>query len=410
MTEKDKEKIAERPTKNLAAFNYYMEGMKHQELTDAEDNWEEASKAKMLFEQALKLDSTYTDAYNWLGHIYINLLALYTSDIYATQRYLDSGLVIINKSLSYEPDNQHAIILKYQYYIIKGMFDDAKKLSWIFDRAIKNYKYYGTTLANSHMIEDYYCTIKNFYKYRETKPDELIAPLYIYQATIRSFNYMGYPKIATKYAKELLEQNNDSVRYLNYIRWFAFCENNIKTVSELNEKFHEADSTNINYYNLVMINFIMSRDYSNAYKSMNQYLSLLRTKVDTIKPNFLFGLVYFNNDMEQEAAYHFDGAIKRSHEEIRINSLRAQRYWSHTYLAGIYSTLGEKEKAFKYLRMLKKQKPNILKTIYMLKYHPLFDNIRNEPEFIEIFNDVEAKYQKEHKRVGELLREMGEIE
>jgi hypothetical protein len=34
-----------------------------------------------------------------------------------------------------------------------------------------------------------------------------------------------------------------------------------------------------------------------------------------------------------------------------------------------------------------------------LKYDPLFDNIRNEPEFQQIVRDIEAKYQAETERV-----------
>ena len=45
-----------------------------------------------------------------------------------------------------------------------------------------------------------------------------------------------------------------------------------------------------------------------------------------------------------------------------------------------------------------------------LQQLPLFDNIRNEPEFQKIVADAEAKYQKEHERVGKLLKDLGEIE
>ena len=40
-----------------------------------------------------------------------------------------------------------------------------------------------------------------------------------------------------------------------------------------------------------------------------------------------------------------------------------------------------------------------------LKNDPLFDNIRDEAEFQQIVNDVEAKYQAEHERIRVWLDE-----
>ncbi len=37
--------------------------------------------------------------------------------------------------------------------------------------------------------------------------------------------------------------------------------------------------------------------------------------------------------------------------------------------------------------------------------NPLFDSIRDEPEFQQIVKDVEAKYQAEHERVRKWLEE-----
>ncbi len=45
--------------------------------------------------------------------------------------------------------------------------------------------------------------------------------------------------------------------------------------------------------------------------------------------------------------------------------------------------------------------------VSLLKNDPLFDSIRNEPEFQKIVRDVEAKYQAEHERVRKWLEEQG---
>jgi hypothetical protein len=39
------------------------------------------------------------------------------------------------------------------------------------------------------------------------------------------------------------------------------------------------------------------------------------------------------------------------------------------------------------------------------RYNPLFNSLRNEPEFQHIVRDMEAKYQAEHERVQKWLEE-----
>jgi molybdopterin converting factor small subunit len=45
--------------------------------------------------------------------------------------------------------------------------------------------------------------------------------------------------------------------------------------------------------------------------------------------------------------------------------------------------------------------------VSLIKDDPLFESIRDEPEFQQIVRDVEAKYQAEHERVKKWLEEQG---
>jgi molybdopterin converting factor small subunit len=45
----------------------------------------------------------------------------------------------------------------------------------------------------------------------------------------------------------------------------------------------------------------------------------------------------------------------------------------------------------------------------LIKSDPLFNNIRNEPEFQQIVKDLEAKYQAEHERVRTWLEEQAKL-
>jgi hypothetical protein len=45
----------------------------------------------------------------------------------------------------------------------------------------------------------------------------------------------------------------------------------------------------------------------------------------------------------------------------------------------------------------------------LMRTDPLFNSIRNEPEFQQIVRDIEAKYQAEHERVRKWLEESGQL-
>ena len=43
--------------------------------------------------------------------------------------------------------------------------------------------------------------------------------------------------------------------------------------------------------------------------------------------------------------------------------------------------------------------------VITINYDPVFDSIRNDPEFQRIVRDIEAKYQAEYERVRKWLEE-----
>ena len=78
-------------------------------------------------------------------------------------------------------------------------------------------------------------------------------------------------------------------------------------------------------------------------------------------------------------------------------------------LAGVYAFRGEKDKAYKNLRIFNQTQRIPLWMAMLIKTDPLFNSIRNEPEFQQIVKDVEAKYQAEHERVRKWLEEQGKL-
>ena len=85
----------------------------------------------------------------------------------------------------------------------------------------------------------------------------------------------------------------------------------------------------------------------------------------------------------------------------QLSSLKEAYY----KLAAVYAFRGEKDKAYENLRIFNQKQRMGFWRETMIKDDPLFDSIRDEPEFQQIVKDVEVKYQAEHERVRKWLEE-----
>ncbi len=90
---------------------------------------------------------------------------------------------------------------------------------------------------------------------------------------------------------------------------------------------------------------------------------------------------------------------------IELDRNYARDYFTFYNLAAVHAFLGDKEKAYEYLRLFNQGQMMPLFGISDIKNDPLFDRIRDEPEFQQIVRDVEAKYQAERERVRKWLEE-----
>ena len=82
----------------------------------------------------------------------------------------------------------------------------------------------------------------------------------------------------------------------------------------------------------------------------------------------------------------------------------ANKYWS---LFTAYALNDEKENALKYLRLYTQTDVFRYNRIRYLKDDPMYDNIRELPEFREIFDEMEKYFWEEHERIKASLKEQG---
>ena len=121
------------------------------------------------------------------------------------------------------------------------------------------------------------------------------------------------------------------------------------------------------------------------------------------------GYVYWENGYKEKAEYYFNEQLNYCNRAIELGRKYEQIFYSYYDLAAIYAFRGERDKAYQNLMIFNKKQTMPLWMVNLIKTDPLFNRIRNEPEFQQIVRDVESKYQAEHEKVRKWLEEQGRL-
>ena len=117
------------------------------------------------------------------------------------------------------------------------------------------------------------------------------------------------------------------------------------------------------------------------------------------------GYAYWINGFKDEADNYYDTALEFYNELIKLGRFYNQDLHTYYSIAALHSFLGDKDKAYEYLKLMNQRQRMPLWMIKDITNDPHFDLIRDEPEFQQIVRDVKAKYQAEHERVRQWLEE-----
>jgi len=405
ITQEEEKSIKHIPTTSLIAYELYLKGREEFLYYYADrKNIKALKRAEDLYRLALEYDPTFAKAYTGLASIY---WFKGLSGDYNWQDCLDSLLILANYSLAYDDQLADAFHLRANYYRHKDMNEEAIKE---FDKALKLnpnswmlYNDLGFYYLNNN--PDYIRSLENFHKAASLiRGPEL--PTFLRRSLGNAYNRAGFPEKAEFYYLEAMKLDGDSMAYYSSSVYNAYFNGIWENAVAGYEYMLQTDSTNPQILHQIGESYMYLGKYEESLKYLRKWFT-------EGSKSFYFwyqgipGLayVYLRNGFEKEADYHFRESVKHFNKVIEQAGPETDQ-WTYYGLAEVYAYMGEKDKAYENLRMfVEKVQAHDRISIIRIKNDPLFDSIRDEPEFQHINRYIEAKCQAEHERVKQWLEE-----
>jgi len=208
------------------------------------------------------------------------------------------------------------------------------------------------------------------------------------------------------YNQEAFNLDGDSSRYQSFLASLEGNLGNFANAIKFYEKIYATDTNNTDIQWSLGYNYMLLGQYKDAFKYYKEYIERLKPSGSlSLAGMHRIGYVYWQNGYKKEAEYYFDKQIEYANNEIKLERERSIQLYTYYDLAGVYAFRGEKDKAYENLRIFNQRQIIPLWMLTLIKNDPLFDSLRNEEEFQQIFRDVEAKYQAQHESVRKWLEE-----
>ena len=414
ITPEEKQLINKIPTADLTAYDFFQRG--REELVNYwldNDNKKALKGAENFYYKALEYDSTFAAAYSGLAMVY-RFQHRMDIDSYFAENYLDSAMILADRALSYDDKLAEVYYVRGLYYLENGKSEQAINE---FDKALKyNPNYWEVyadkgSLVYSRYIDhlDFVKAIENLNKAININKGKELRNLLGNLA--RVYNDAGFREKFLYYIGEYNELvPPDTNSFWNSGVYNELSLGNYEKACEIGNKIYSRDSNNID--NLLNLGeyFGMFGQYKESLKYYKKYISTLKNQGQLeLLHMHRIGYVFWQNGFKKEAEYYFNEQKRICEESIKMGRSYSFTFRANYDLAGVYAFMGDRDKAYENLRVWARIPVYPAWWVALIKQDPLFDNIRDEPEFQQIVRDVEAKYQAEHERVRKWLEEQGKL-
>jgi len=401
ITPEEKQLIEKPDTANFTAYDFYLRGVEESRKYSLGDDRGPMKRAESFYHKALEYDSTFAKAY--VGLAWANYVKQWWyPNTFFSENFMDSVLILADIALSYDDQLAEAYTMRGRYYYRTGFLEKAEKE---YNKAIRYnpndvLAYSGKALL--YKYNDPIKTIENLQK-ADSLGGGLQSPDKLSRNLSKAYLDAGFPEKAKYYLLEALKLDGNSSKYNIELGRTEFSLGNYEKVIEFGEKLYPTDSSYILFGECKM--FLGQNEES------LEYFKLYIEKREAIGgiiwwENHYFGYAYCLNGFKKEAEYYFNIQINYCNSMIELGRIAStQEFKTYYVLAQVFAFRGEKDKAYENLKIFSQRRFIPYGLVVEIKNHPLFNSIRDEPEFQQIVHEIEAKHQAEHERVRKWLEE-----
>jgi TolB-like protein/Tfp pilus assembly protein PilF len=400
MSPEELDRIDKIPTSSMEAYDLYLRGRDAFFRYYLNRNVADLENCLQLFKKAIESDSTFALPYAWLGRAIEYQIG---EEIFIDYQE-NTILSLCNKALSLDPNLSDGYWIRGRYYRNTGQLekavDDLNRAIDINPNNALAFRYLGTIYF---IKRDYIKALKNLKKAEKLERGNELTQLYsdIGQVYIS----IGEFKKAEEYFKASIRLQPNFIEGYRSLIWAEIRQ------GKFEEAYENAKRLLSLYPDNTDSNGIMAETLSNLgrYREADNYYNewLLKSKElgeNQIFNRHRFAFILWMNGKEEEARKLFYKHIEVCENSIQSGGLYGKSLAAYD-LAGIYAFFGEKNEAYQWLR--KYEKDGFIWGFHKyILIDPLFENLREDPEFKTIIRRVES----EKAAIRTQIREMEERE
>jgi TolB-like protein len=361
-----------------------------------EQYWEDTDNlgiletAEVLFRFALEYDTTHSQTYRQLAYAYNTR---YNRNV--AKGGLDSALLMLNKAIQYEPQNAELHSFKGAILARKGKSDEAMAA---FEMALSIDPEDQQSLMG---ILDHYRGEGEYIKALETynnyiaKGSESAAAQKSLAWLIRD---LGFKDVGRQLVENAFQLDGDTADYYYRLARLELGSGNTEGAIEF---FLTAETMNPgNYLDLLAISYYWDHQYEQSLIYYKKHIERIGLDGSPFFARWA-GYVFIQNGETSQGERYIQMDIERIQQNLETGIFLSSSYRE---MAEILAFRGEKQEALNHLREFVKQE-GIKGIDLILLDSPMFDKLRDEPDFQEILEEATAKAQVYHNEIGQWLEE-----
>lgn len=399
VTPAELELIDKKPTENLVAYDYYLQGLDPY-YSRSKEGLEEAIH---LFEKAIEEDPQFAQAYANIA------ISYYFLDEYLKQKqYTERINSFADKALLYDSKSAESLIAKALYYIQTGEYPLAVPH---LEKALE-YNPNSTTVVQ--ILADLYArVIPNTNKYleyalqgvqMEIAANDSVAQSYIYLTLSNALIQTGFVKEALDYVEKSLAYDPGNF-YAPLVKTYILHarDRDLEQTKNLLQLELKKDTTRLDILQEVAKMHYFQEAYDSAFYYYEKFVGAReRNNLDIYSyEDVKIAHVYQQQGLDGQASEFFDSYVAYCEGD--------QSIYKSASLAVKYAYEGEIDKGIAQLKIFATQDNYQYWILLFLEEDPLMERLKNHPEFDGIVQKIKDRFWENHSILKETLEEKGLI-